>query len=809
MILKKVNQILGKKVKFKKKYSILLMLLSGLFIIFWSSLPDPLFDKPCSVVFEDSEGKLLGALIASDEQWRFPLSDKIPMKFETAAIHYEDKNFYYHPGVDPLAMLRAAYQNIAEGEIVSGGSTITMQVIRLSREGKPRTVWEKIIEMILAVRLELTYSKKEILLLYSSNAPFGGNVVGLEAAAWRYFGRSPENLSWAESCLLAVLPNSPSLIHPGRNRDLLKTKRDKLLLKLVEEEKIDSLTYYLALDEPLPGEPLPLPQLAPHLLNETAEKLKAENEVTLTRIRSTLNISLQNKVADIIQNHYQKLSANEIYNAAVIVADVETGDVKSYVGNTYDPKNKNENWVNVVTAPRSTGSILKPILYASMLNSGELLPHTIIPDIPTNIGGFNPQNFNLGFDGAVKADRALARSINVPAVRMLREFRVEKFYNVLKKVGMTSLDYPPDHYGLSLILGGAEATLWNVAGIYASLARSLIHYTNYGGMYNPDDFHELNYIKHNEKTDEDELTFDDLESYSVLNAASIWLTFNAMLDVERPDDELFWRQFSSSQKIAWKTGTSFGFRDGWAIGLNKKYIVAVWTGNADGEGRPGLTGITAAAPILFDIFNILPYSPDWFDQPLEEMVKIETCRKSGYRKSDLCDEVDSVWIPAAGLKFPSCPYHILVHLDSGERYRVSANCVEPSQMVDKSWFVLPPAMEYYYKTKHSDYNMLPPMRSDCNDLSADLSLMDIIYPRDVNKIYIPIELDGSTGSAVFEAAHRGSNSVIFWHLDDDYIGQTVSIHKMPINAEKGWHKLTLVDEVGNVLTKSFEILNEN
>lgn len=768
-------------------------------------MPSPLFNKPFSVVVEDRDGNLLNALIAQDGQWRFPVQGNIPDKFKVAITQFEDKRFYYHPGVDFLALVRAAYQDITTGKIKSGGSTITMQVIRIAREGKPRTITEKIIEIVLALRLELTYSKKEIMSFYAAYSPFGGNVVGIEAAAWRYFGRKPEQLTWAEVCMLAVLPNSPSLIHPGKNRKLLKKKRDRLLTRLYKNDKIDSLTYSLATEEPLPDKLKSLPNLAPHLTFEIAKKLVSNKNSKNSRVQSTLDISIQTRVNSIIQKHYKRLKTNYIYNAAAIVADIETGNVLAYVGNTSDSKNRNENWVDVVTAPRSSGSILKPILYAAMLSNGELLPKTLIPDIPTQIGGFSPKNFNLSYDGAVPANRALARSINIPAVRLLRSFRVERFYNLLKNLGISTLSRPSYDYGLSLILGGAEVNLWEIAGVYASMARVLRHYSKYGTMYSKSDFHGLNYIKDNAKFSEKSM--GDLEDYSYISKAALWITFNALLEVERPNNQSYWREFSSSQKIAWKTGTSFGFRDGWAIGINNDYVVAVWTGNADGEGRTGLTGISSAAPVLFDIFNILPFTPGWFDQPKEEMTYVATCKESGYRASELCEHKDSIWIPKTGLKFPFCPYHHLIHLDDSGKYRVTSSCVSPSKMIHKSWFVLPPAMEYFYKDKNHGYKVLPPFRKDCISNLTSNNPMELIYPRDIGKIYIPVNLDGTSSSTIFEVAHRRSNSIVYWYVDKKYLGETQNQNKMSINASKGNHILTLVDDEGYILTKKFEILN--
>lgn len=709
-------------------------------------------------------------------------------------MQFEDRSFYHHPGFNPLAFGRAIIQNIQAKKTISGGSTLTMQVIRLSRKGQKRTFLEKLVEIILAGRLELSYSKQEILALYASNAPFGSNVVGIDAAAWRYFGRSAEKLSWAESATLAVLPNAPSLIYPGRNQDRLKAKRNRLLDQLLKAGIIDNETCELSRQEPLPGKPHPIPQLAPHLLQRAAKEGHSGECV-----RSTIDGHLQERVNGIIENHHRLLKGNEIHNACAIVIEVSSGNVLAYVGNTSNPgKPEFNSDVDVINAPRSTGSILKPFLYASMLNDGELLPGTLIPDIPTQIAGYAPQNYNTTFDGAVPARRALARSLNVPAVRMLQNYGIEKFNYNLKKLGMTTLNYTPDHYGLSIILGGSEAKLWDLTGMYASMARALNNYAPNGGQYNRNDLHSNTYLAKQPAEKE-------LSSTNYFDAASIYLAFEAMVEVARPDEDAGWRQYTSANKVAWKTGTSFGFRDGWAIGITPKYVVGVWVGNADGEGRPGLTGIQTAAPVLFDIFSLLKPS-GWFQVPYDEMEKAGVCRLSGCRASDICSPVDTIRIPRAGLRSAPCPYHRMIHLDQSGMYRVNSNCEDVSRMRHESWFVLPPAMEWYYKSKNPSYKTLPPYRSGCETQGANA--MEIIYPKQYSKIYVPMEIDGTMGKTVFEVAHRKSNAVIYWHLDGRYMGSTQNIHQMGLTPDEGLHTLTLVDEDGESITEQFEIISK-
>jgi len=767
------------------------------FTLYYFALPEPLFNDPYSTVLEDRDGRLLGATIASDGQWRFPELTVAPEKFEEAVILYEDKRFKNHPGVDLISMGRAFRQNMKAGKIVSGGSTLSMQVIRLSRKGQSRTILEKLIETILATRLEWRYSKKEILGLYASHAPFGGNVVGIEAACWRYFGRDPEDLNWSEAALLAVLPNNPSLLHPGKNRARLKEKRDRFLDRLMNAGKIDGLSRDLAQSESIPENPLPLPRHARHLLDRMAKEAHLHSKLI-----STIELGLQQRVEQIIADHHERLKANQIFNAAAVVINVKTGNALAYVGNTESGPAYQDD-VDVVAARRSTGSILKPFLFAAMIDDGKMLQKTLMPDIPTTLQGFAPKNFSHQFDGAVAADKALIRSLNVPFVWELKQYRYEKFHELLKNIGITSLNKPPDHYGLALILGGAEATLWDITGAYASMARTLNNYFEHPGKnrYDRNDFHPAAYVAGpsggNQQT--------GLEENSWMSAASIWLTFETLKEVYRPGEETGWRYFNSTKKIAWKTGTSIGFRDGWAVGVNPDFAVGVWAGNADGEGRPGLVGTETAAPILFDIFSLLP-GQSWFQQPLAEMDHVAVCSKSGQRATPLCSPADTIWIAHTGLQTTACQFHKMVHLSRDEKYRVHSECSAMDQMRSVSWFVLPPVQEYYFKSKNVSYKSLPAFRKDCSNPSTVAS-MDLIYPKPDAQLFIPRDLDGELGNAVFEVAHRIATATVYWHLDGNFIGSTKKSHHLALAPSKGNHILTLVDEFGESLERSFTVIS--
>ncbi len=797
----------------------LTIIIFGLAVLLLAILvaPMPAFHAPLSTVAEAADGSLLGARVAADGQWRFPPPDSLPDKYVTCLINYEDRWFRWHPGVNPVAVVRALIGNIRAGEIVSGGSTITMQVARMARGNPDRTYGGKIIEMLSALKLELFRSKRAILKMYATNAPFGGNTVGIEAAAWRYTGRGTADMTWAEAATLAVLPNAPALIYPGRNSEQLKQKRDRLLMSLVERGHIDSLTCELAMGEPLPGAPLPMPSLAPHL---TGRLWLVDPGI---RKRTSVDPFLQREVSELVNRHVSALEGNGIFNAAAVVVEVATGNAVAWVGNSTlpDTTGRHGRDVDMITAPRSTGSIMKPFLYAGLLSSGILLPNALVPDIPTRFQGFRPENADFSYSGAVPAGDALARSLNIPAVRMLQMYEEERFLVLLRSMGFTTFTKPASHYGLSLILGGGEATLWELADAYASMARVLttnpgtqtgnsipeIENPPVGGhsrnsqFANPDSAianHQSQIANRKSQI----ATLHSQLANSPLSPASIWLTYEALRRVNRPETETGWQYFGGAPEVAWKTGTSFGFRDAWAIGTTPEYVVAVWAGNADGEGRPGLSGISSAAPLLFDIIRLLPAAESWFARPEEGMTLVEVCAASGYRAGPDCTEKREEWVPEAGLRSDVCPWHTIVSLDTSETFRVNSSCATPGEIMARSWFVLPPAMEYYYRMRNPSYRTLPPFRQGCSD-DRKVSTMEFIYPPRDARIFIPRSLQGQLMSMLPEIAHRRRDATVYWHLDNQYIGMTRHIHQTEIRVGEGEHLITAVDNEGMTVSRKF------
>ena len=701
-------------------------------------LPRHLFHVPYSTVVTDRNEELLGARIASDGQWRFPPRNTTPEKIKECLITFEDKHFYHHWGVNPFAIGRAFYQNVKNKRIVSGGSTLTMQTIRLARN-ESRTFREKLIEMIWATRLEFRASKEEILSMYISHAPFGGNVVGLDAAAWRYFGHSADDLSWAESAMLAVLPNAPAMIHLSKGRKTLLDKRNRLLKQLLEKKTIDSSTYELAISEPLPDEPHALPHIAPYLVSRFYQERNGEYS------RSTINKGIQTQVEDLAERWSNEFGRSDIRNLAILVIDIPSNQVVAYCGNVHFDRKQGGNQVDVIQAPRSTGSILKPFLYYAMLQEGSLLPDMLLLDVPVNINGFTPQNFSMQFEGAVPASEALARSLNIPAVTMLQRYGVPKFHSFLQQIGLKTINRSSSHYGLSLILGGAEATLWDVTNAYAMMGRSLLQLPQRScSLLLP--------------------TSRITESTDPFQPGAVWQTFDALKEVNRPE-EIDWKSIPSMQTIAWKTGTSYGFRDAWAVGVTPRYAVGVWVGNATGEGKPGLVGAQTAGPVLFDIFNLLPAS-SWFTRPTGIFVEAEVCRKSGHLKGRFCDETDTLLVLPAGLRTEACPYHHLVTLSADESQRIYENCANTEPTLQKSWFTLPPVWEWYYKQHHPEYKPLPPFKAGCGE--------DTFQPMQ-----------------------------FIWHLDETYQAQTQDFHKISLQPAAGKHSLTAVDGEGNTISTTF------
>lgn len=740
----------------------IIVAVAGFLLLLWLfCLPTNLFEStPYSTVVTASNGELLGARVAADEQWRFPPCDTLPEKFVKALVEFEDRTFFEHYGVSIRAIARALEQNIRHGRIVSGGSTITMQVIRMSRQ-KPRTVWQKLIEMFMATRLEARCSKEEILRLYASHASFGGNVVGIGAAMWRYLGDDGAELSWAEAATLAVLQNAPSSVHLAKNRDQLLAKRNRLLSRLRDKGDIDADDYALAVEEPLIGDPYPMPQYSPHLVEWY------DREAHGSHITTHIDMGLQRRVDEMLVRWSRELRQKGINDLSAIIVDVRSGGVVAYCGNSDMSFQREGKWVDIIRSPRSSGSILKPLLYAAALQRGTTLPHTLLPDVPTDFGGFAPKNFDGSYAGAIQADRAVTLSLNIPNVYLLKEYGVMSFAETLQHCGLTSLTRPADEYGLSLVLGGAEVRLFDVAMCYAKMSACYQDTTRY-------------------------------QDFPLRNRIALYHTFEAMRAVERPD-QMDWRRATSVQNVAWKTGTSYGSRDAWAVGLTPEYVVGVWTGNANGSGVADMTGAHTAGPVMFDLFALLP-GCSWFQEPAaDEGVEVRVCSHSGHVASRHCTDVTPMMLPAASLNGCVCPYcrEVAVSLDGTRRITDRSEATR-----QEHYFALPPIVEHFYKPQHPEYVAMPPLKE--NAASGHAATLQFIYPANGSVITLPRQLDGSPGSFVCKVAHTSATTELFWHLDNTYLGSTRDIHQMSVVASKGVHIITVVDASGT--SQSVEIV---
>ncbi len=750
-------------------------LLLVLTIGWWNCLPDDLFTAPLATELLDRQGQLLSAHIAKDGQWRMPAADSIPPILEAAVVAFEDRRFYHHGGIDARSVVRALVDNLEAGRVVSGGSTLTMQVARMTRGGTHRNLWQKFIEAAIALRLEMRYSKAELLSLWLNNAPFGGNTVGLTAASYRYFGRPPATLSAAEAATLAVLPNSPALIHPGRNRDALQSKRNRLLHQLATDGTLTPRALELALLEPLPGAPLALPRDAPHYLQRRLA------EGARGRVPTTLDAQLQRAIAGVIDRHHRLLRQNQIHNMAVLITEVRSGEVVAYHGNVPDLKAEHAPSVDLITAPRSPGSLLKPFLYSLALDAGELLPKQLLPDVPTSFQNFRPANFTPEFDGAVAADEALVRSLNIPFVYLLRDYGVARFHDRLQRAGFAHMGQPASHYGLSLILGGAEITLEEIHRWFLGLAQqqSIYHTRRQANL--PTDV-------------------------AGLGAGAGFTVLDALRDLRRPDESGDYRRFESHRPVAWKTGTSFGFRDAWAVGATPAYVVSVWVGNADGAGRPGLIGVQAAAPVLFDVFRLLEsYAPDapyWFTPPDDALRSVRSCSVSGYLAGVDCPTTTQLTPRVHDQTLP-CPFHHRVLLTSDGAYRTTRQCSPDGVLTNV--FTLPPLRAHFYRRRHVEYRDLPAWQAGCSGQIGRDRGLQFIYPEGSGVLSAVKNWRGELEPFYFAVSTSDPRAELFWHLDGRYVRSTTVYHQLSLPLEPGLHVLTVTDASGSSTKRRFMV----
>ncbi len=734
-----------------------------------------------STVVYDTNGEILRAFLNKNEQWCFPPDKnlKIPKKLKYAVLTFEDKRFYKHIGIDFRALSRSIYLNLKHKKILTGASTITMQLTRLL-DPKSRIYSHKFLEFFQAIKLEIFLSKDKILQRYFQLSPYGKNIIGYHAASLKYFGKSPAQLSWSEAAVLAVLPNSPALITPGKNHHKLIRKRNFLLKKMYERKLLTQEMYLLSIKEKIKTKIHNFPQFAPHI----TRKLKQNSADKI--IKTTIDKELQAKISSIAKSHSKYLQNYGIDNLSILLTETKSGKVRAYLGSQNYWDNTHSGKVDGINAPRSSGSILKPFLYALSIDEGTLIPESQLEDIPIYFSSFTPLNANNKFSGLVSAKKALVSSLNVPAVNLLREFGTQNFSQFLKEAGITTLFRSSNDYGLTLIIGGAEVTLWDLSVLFRGLA-------NYG------EFSSLQII---------EGTNQSNKSKKLLSKGACYLTLEMLKDLNRPDTEHYWQLFENSRPLAWKTGTSFGQRDAWAIGTNPEWTIAVWVGNFSGEGNSALGGAKSAAPILFDIFNSLTTSNDsWFKTPLNDMKLISICSETGYAATEYCLNKKEIFVPSEMKKLKRCPYHKQIHITKNEEFQTCSLCWEENDHKPKIVLQYPPEIVQTLRKNGRFIDKIPSHNPKCVSVQTENSLK-IIYPTQNAKLFLPREIGGSMQKISFKIAHQFPETSIYWYLDEVYLGTTQNQTSMSLELGKGKHILTVIDENGKMDKAAFSVITK-
>ncbi len=750
-------------------------------ILLWLIWPvGRLFPDTYSTLVYDFKGDLLRVFLAPDQQYRFPRDTlPLPEKYITAVTTYEDRLFFYHPGINPVSLVKAFFVNMAAGKIVTGGSTIPMQVARLANP-KRRTYFNKLIECQTAFKLTLRYSKKYILKRYAEQVPMGGNIVGIQAASQCYFAKPMTELTWAEASLFTVLPNAPSHINLAKKRSSLLFKRNRLLGILRDKGYMDSLSCSLACSEPLPGKKRHLPFIALH-----ATQRVVNNSRIGSRNYTTLDKNLQQFVENRVQIHHALLRQQGIWNCAVLVAETETGFLRAYIGSQDYNDTLHNGRVDGVQAFRSTGSLLKPFLAGLLFDRGPYTSLSLVQDVPSFYGTFAPQNASKQFQGVVTIEQFLMQSLNVPAVRLLNTYGITDLYDFLKASGLKGLFRSPEGYGLTLILGGAEARLWGLVQLYLILGNAGIR-------------KDLTLVHTTQPT-----SSSDRQSHLLSDGAS-WQVLNILNKLSRPDIEFYWHQFDNTVPVAWKTGTSYGQKDGWAIGVNREWTIGVWIGNFTGEGNTEIGGAKAAAPLLFSLFNALSHHDKqlWFETPEYDLQDVACCTYSGFPVNPHCPDTIMLKRPITAYVPGTCPFHKRYLIDKKSGKSVCSLCWNNSDTAWVTRTIHSPAVKDILNKNAVATDSIPPHSPSCLTYRKD-NLLEIVYPVSDIKILIPRDYDGTYEKLVLSAKHQRPSVHLFWYIDKQFIGETIDIHTMPCDLKPGKHTLTVQDEEGFIRRVSF------
>jgi penicillin-binding protein 1C len=721
-----------------------LLLLIGLVY----AVPLPARGSGWSVVVEYRDGRPAYVFLAPDEKWRLPV-DHVDPAYTRALVALEDKRFWSHHGVDPIAIARAAWSDVIARRRVSGGSTLSMQLARLY-EPRPRTIGSKLLDMFRAVQLDVRMSKREILDEYLARTPFGQNVEGVESAAWAYFGHGAQHLTPLEIATLLAVPQGPSRFAPSpANAERLTSRRDAILHKLIDAGVFNEPDARAALADttPVPTRLVAMPRDAPHAA--FLLRLRHPGEV---RIRSTLDAGAQALVEKQVAQRAGELRTKGIYDAAVVVVDHHTRDVVALVGGLDWSDARHGGQIPMFDRPRSPGSTLKPLLYALAIDRGIALPGYLVPDVPTQYGTYRPKNFDGDWSGLVRLDDALARSLNQPFIDLLQQLGVEPFVGELQRLGVGRLQ--PGDYGLSLILGGIELTPLELAGIYATLAED--------GTYVP-----LRLVAGERGA-----------AQPIFGAGAAFLTRQALSKRDRPDLPNR-RDIAVPPDIHWKTGTSFGFRDAWAVGSDPSYTAVVWTGNVDNRPSTDLIGSQAAGPLLFDVLEAIDQTNRHTPgdaQPPDDLTEVEVCAYSGHVPGDACTDRVKVLAPVHAVPTATCPYHVTC---AGKPYTVL-----PSAVV--AWF--------------TERNRAVPESPPC---ATDAEPPRILTPSEGQVVQLIPGVPTTQQVVPLWASTRAAT--VNWFVDGALVGSSPASQKLYWTPLPGKHDVLVVDDTGLKAHRTIEI----
>ncbi|MGN6294819.1 MAG: penicillin-binding protein 1C [Chitinophagaceae bacterium] len=737
----------------------------GLFILFFLlnwiwPLPDRI---DYSSILTDNKGEVINASLTVDQKWRMKTElEEISPLLRKTIIAKEDKYFYSHPGINLVAVGRAFFKNIFRWKRTSGASTITMQVAR-ALEHRKRTLPNKIIEMFRALQLEWKYDKDEILQLYLNLVPYGGNIEGVKAAALLYFNKNPDHLSLAEITALSIIPNRPSSLVIGKNNDRIREERNRWLQKFSEDKVFTEKEIDDALAEPLIASRGTVPHYTPHLFYKLSRQQKG-------LIQTHIDLNTQLKTEKIVEDYVRVQRLRNIRNAAVIIIDNRTHKVITYVGSSGFNDTLDGGQVNGAAAVRQPGSTLKPLLYALCFDEGLLTPKTVMPDVPVNYEGYAPENYDQKFNGYVTIQYALEHSLNIPAVKSLNLLGKEKMVQELVRCHFRQIGKDRKKLGLSMILGGCGTTLEELTGLFSSFA-------NEGKFIQPSYSHE-----------------DSLQpAISLISPAANYMINDILSKVNRPDFPLNWTATERMPKIAWKTGTSYGRRDGWSIGYNKNYTVGVWTGNFSGAGVTDLSGANIATPLLFRIFNTIDYNNDkeWFSQPADCDIR-QVCSETGLPPSEHCTSLTTDYFIPLISTTKLCNNWQEMMVSPDEKIVYCKSCA-PATGYKKKWYkMVEPEMQSWFEENRVVYQHIPPHNPDC----------ELIFKGNAPFIHFPANgveyLINKKNPEPLQLVCKTANDVskVYWYINNKFYKASPAGEKQFFIPEEGPVKISCTDDKG-------------